>query len=554
MNISVIKSVIEHFVSDSVNNVLAISGQWGTGKTYTTREVAESYGGVSNCQKYSYISLFGAQSIAEIRTAILLGSKKYPLAKHSISNSRHDKYEKASRIDLREVFNNVREVLPYKGKNIAIALETIAGAFIKNTLIIIDDIERLGDKISMPELMGLINELKGSMCKIIMILNENEMAETQRVCYEKHLEKIVDKKIIFDISTGDAVGLGLKSESAMRDDLIMAINRLNVRNIRIINKIGKMADEINSLIYNSSSETKRKIAVSLSVLICSKYERERGCPSLDQILKYNGILRAMRKIKSQEYEINDEWSGILSDLGFSGEDAFNKVILGIVNCGYAEGSGIEQCAKEMDEMHAKVRMYDEFRKAWMLFHDRIDNSDGELAKKLAESAIGAAVSIEPVNINATIKLIRRLGFEDLADNVIEGYIEARRSTPLIFNVDHEFLSGQVDDPKARKRFSEVYASSDSKLSWEDVSLILTGKRGWDEKIYENLSNATVEDFIELLKLSQGSNLAGLVKRVLEISRSREGFEGVREKMLGALRKIESESKSNQEWVKMLGDL
>lgn len=63
MTRTVIESVINEFLDSKTSEVLAISGQWGVGKTYTLREMVRDYDGWNSLAWYSYISVFGAKSI-----------------------------------------------------------------------------------------------------------------------------------------------------------------------------------------------------------------------------------------------------------------------------------------------------------------------------------------------------------------------------------------------------------------------------------------------------------------------------------------------------------
>ena len=70
MSIETIKSEITRFLESETPEVMAIKGKWGTGKTYLWNELLKENKDKIKFEKYSYVSLFGINSLDVFKYAI----------------------------------------------------------------------------------------------------------------------------------------------------------------------------------------------------------------------------------------------------------------------------------------------------------------------------------------------------------------------------------------------------------------------------------------------------------------------------------------------------
>lgn len=179
-----IQSVVENFVGNVTPQVLAVTGLWGVGKTFTLKKIIESYTGSGSLKRYSYASVFGAQSIAEVRTLLLARTRAFPLTGDADAGVRAKVERQAGRIRFRETVDQLKEMIPFGGKHLVIALETMAGSLLRDTLVVLDDFERLNEKVKMEDLMGLVSELREQAgCKVIMVFNEDGLSDDAKKSY-----------------------------------------------------------------------------------------------------------------------------------------------------------------------------------------------------------------------------------------------------------------------------------------------------------------------------------------------------------------------------------
>ncbi len=166
--------------------VAMLSGEWGIGKTYFWNEFKDKY---LKTKDVVYISLFGKNSLQDIEAEIVTKLSKYTKGLK--------KYTK----HLDTVSNLGSKAM---GLPINVSMGSILSLFspndFKNIIICFDDFERLSEKTSLKDVMGLISQFKEQKeCKVIMILNEKELNKLASIDGKKHdeifslyKEKIVD--------------------------------------------------------------------------------------------------------------------------------------------------------------------------------------------------------------------------------------------------------------------------------------------------------------------------------------------------------------------------
>ncbi|WP_141723473.1 P-loop NTPase fold protein [Burkholderia sp. A2] len=546
-----VEKVVFDFIDSKNPEVLAVTGSWGVGKTYALRKIIAAYKGKQSLSHYSYVSVFGAQSIAAIRTAILTNTRSLPFEDNA-GETRREKWSR--RLPIRDLTNQLRELKFFGVSNIVLAAETFAGAFLKDTLVCLDDIERHSKTVSMQDVMGLVSELKEqSNCKVILVLNEDNLGGSKEE-FDRYSEKVIDQKLQFSLTSAEAAKLGCSADTPLRDLALDYIERLEISNIRVIKKIERNLKMLAPGLEGRSVALNKNLVVSVCVFAAVLYEQSRGFPSSKDILKYNSFSRALERVNQdrRQAEPDPHWVTLLDRCEFTNVDEFDEAILKAMESGYLPGSGFEEQATAYDMVARRTELEAKFSAAWRLFHDRLDVSAEDLVKAWSEAIDEAAVVINPVNLNSTVRLMRELGFDGEADAAIETYIEQRKATPKIFDIDHQSRLGDVDDPRFRERcFEELHRSRRDFTLKMAADMIIENKE-WDDAIPSTLAAASPDEMIALLKDYQGPRLNGLVEGILRAHGTPEEMEAVRSTMITAAEVIANESPLNRIRVRRWG--
>ena len=194
MTIDELESRLDNEFSDIYKCVL-IKGEWGIGKTYFLRKKYLCD------KKHIYISLFGLDSIEEIKIEIYSKlNKVLNFIKNGINRI------KGSSINL--PFTSI--TIPYLENDIEKAIEKKCKK--EKFIIVIDDLERKSSNIKMEAILGIIesiSNIKNSL--IIVVANENKIIEKEKSIYLNFSEKVIQKIYNVDRYSYTAINTILKN-------------------------------------------------------------------------------------------------------------------------------------------------------------------------------------------------------------------------------------------------------------------------------------------------------------------------------------------------------
>lgn len=231
-----IEDSFKNLFKDEKKFVTILSGEWGVGKTYFWEKFVKDN---LTKKKNVYISMFGFNSINDIKTYILLEVSPIKKGINWIN-------QKAS-----GVIRNIKSALSIENVNIPLNGALISSVFamltqgdFENVILCFDDIERISNKIELKEFMGFLSELKEkNKCQIIVILNENELENLSQIDGKKYneifslyKEKIVDYEFHYKPSIKECFFEVVedKIDYFDADEVSEFFNKRNIKNIRVM--------------------------------------------------------------------------------------------------------------------------------------------------------------------------------------------------------------------------------------------------------------------------------------------------------------------------------
>ena len=552
MSVQDFNEVATSFLKSNALQVLAVKGTWGAGKTHAWNALIKSVGPSMWPQTYSYVSLFGLASIDEVRTAIVAGIQPAELLGNSgltpeILNNRWGELIKAK---VAGGLGRFRQIIgDYEiGKHVNVALNVVAPWLVKDMVICFDDFERTGAALSHDQVMGLISTLQNeSGCKVVLILNDEKIAENQKTggtsFYELYREKVVDLEIKFSPTVDEAIQWGLDSDLPHRAPAADIARKLQIRNVRVLRRINKISHLIADCVTPISDEV-LKSAVSTAVLLgWAHFERSGQAPPIDYIRNW----QSMRYYVDKEAKKNatDEelrWGKTLESIKYMQFDNFDDAILKVIQQGYIRGSGLEDEAASRAKQHNREVKAAAFREAWSKFHDSYSIGEDEVVNAMDAATRDAIVVIYPADLSAVCGLFRQLGLDERADELIDLFIKERKDNPAVFGVPEESssLGSMIKDEKLRKLFAEQLQKSLPTVPLKDaIETIATGKP-WGKAEQRALESATADDYYTVFKGPLSIRARRAIDTCLDYGPSMKG--DVRGRALEAARRIAGESK------------
>ena len=327
MSIELVENEIRRFLSTKESEVISISGHWGVGKTFAWNlylKDAQTKDKIA-LQKYSYVSLFGVNSLDEFKYAVFensvsssdIGVEPSLDTLWSNANAATEKFVKKTLGILQQT-----SVL----KNYIGGIAPVWFSAVRETLICIDDFERRGKSLSVRDVLGLINNLKEhKACNVCLILNDDALEEDE-VDFRKYLEKVVDTSLEFEPTPEECARIALSPDTTTGRLLAENCVALGISNIRLIKRIERMVRVIEPMLREFDERILRQAVHSLSLLGWSVYEPDRA-PSLGYLRNWRGVdlfgIDEKREVPKEEAA----WNALLNAYDFTTMDEFDLALL-----------------------------------------------------------------------------------------------------------------------------------------------------------------------------------------------------------------------------------
>ena len=556
MSLDNVRRELRRFLGSDDPEVLVLKGAWGVGKTYTWNKIlkeTQNSGGV-RLKKYSYVSLFGINSLDSFKFAIfeqqigtnLIGTEP------SLETFKTSTSDVVSSLSKKSV--HLIQELPFV-KNIAPALESIAFLSLAKTLVCVDDFERKGSELSARDVLGLLSALKEQKkCKIVLVLNDSSFEEESLKEYGKYKEKVVDIELSFNPSSAECVDIALDSAAPLTTKLREYVVQLKINNIRIIKKIERLAEMLGSALAKYEKEVLYQALNSLVLFAWSYYAKDEQVPSPDY-LKNIGY----RMYGLDEKEVSDQeklWQSILAEYNYQTTDEFDLVIAKMVETGYADENVLNEQAQILNERVIAGKSDSSFEEAWHRYHDSFGtDDDDEVLQGIYDSFKKNTKYITPGSLNGTVKLFRDLNRNEQADEMIEHYIKARKDEKKLFDLEEYAFAGDLDDQVIIDRFRTINEEARERKTLKEALKVIAGKDSWGGDDAEVLANASVDEYFNLFKSERGRHLSVWVNACLKFGRfanASERDKQIARKATEALQRIARESRLNARRVAKYG--
>ncbi|HCQ6441730.1 TPA: hypothetical protein OL569_005144, partial [Klebsiella pneumoniae] len=237
-----ITKILDNFlISD--DKVAVLKGEWGVGKTHFWKRYYSKKNKAKGIQQiaYAYVSLFGVNSINEIKKEIYQNtvpineilyretvySKSEILAGKLLSSlPRLLKYNKITKL----LFKYIGFDFNFYGIKSSDLSSSLEYSFVNRYLICFDDLERRGKSLDLKDFMGFIDNLaRDKHCKLILIFNENNLKDNdEERLFNEYREKVVDVDIMYNPGVADNVKRVFHSNDQNFSHILSAASELQI--------------------------------------------------------------------------------------------------------------------------------------------------------------------------------------------------------------------------------------------------------------------------------------------------------------------------------------
>ena len=211
------------------------------GKTYAWRDYLKKAQEGSNIalKRYSYVSLFGINSLDDLKYSVFANSIDM------VSVGTEPSFETIKENILATAKAGGKWLLPFFQqlpwiKNQVGVVSSLWFHWVKDTIVCIDDIEWRGDKLSIRDVLGLVSYLKEQKgCKLVLIMNDEKLEE-ENTNFRLYFDKVIDVYLKFSPTAEESVRIALPSDSKIDKLLAACCMALGISDIRLIKKIERL--------------------------------------------------------------------------------------------------------------------------------------------------------------------------------------------------------------------------------------------------------------------------------------------------------------------------
>lgn len=555
MSAQKIREAASDFLKCPTPEVMSLKGGWGVGKTYFwntfIRDAAQNRD--YRFERYAYVSLFGLASLAELKLTIfeqVVGRSQIG-QRISVENLRRNADDLAKKLGRKAL--HLLEGLPWLS-NYGSAINSAAFLSVKDTLICLDDFERKADTLPAKDILGLVSILKEQRnCQVLLIFNDGNMADDAQREYEQFREKVIDIEVTYSPTAQEQCALVFCGQSETDRKLTELAIELNITNVRILRKIQKAVEGVARPLAGMEPEVLHQAMHTLTLFGWCYYSRCSEVPTIEHLKHYpRGLYGDDTESEPEQIQT---WNALLRRYGYLATSEFDLALATVIETGVVDNDFIRAEADKINIETIANKRQTTFRTGWDLFNNSFALNQSEVVKKLDEGLRLNSRNISPLQLDATVCLLRDLGESGRASDLIAFYLTSNADRPTLFDLDTYPFSSDIRDVELIKKFSEVFNKSRQVTSVAEVLSKIAGKNGWGRSDEEVLATATAEDFYKIFKNTTGRDLGLYVDVCLRFGRFQNATEqqnSIATNAKNALIRIGAEGKINELRVKKLG--
>lgn len=513
---------LSDFGARKEGGAFVLHGAWGVGKTHFWKEVVKPevmrkpwFG------KYSYVTLFGINSLPDLKTALAVASEEWNRGAEAASWNKQDAIEKkhyikATRVWLTQKIQphlvNAAQTIPKAGDAIARAI-ALAGFYrVRNRLICFDDIERKGAGLSMRDFLGMISYLTEECnCRVVVLLNKDALPTYDMEEWHKSWEKVFQGSIQFKPTPDYACNIALNNsaERPWKKDLHDAFVQLKVSNIRLINRAAYFLNLIESRLPNSCHAlTWQRAARSVAVLVFSVHGIGNDGPPIGVVMG--------NKSSSAE---SSHWDSLMQSMGLKTTTKLEECILNMIETGIVPTSDLQNAIESHNNQVQYSARSKSFNEAWDSFRSTLANNPQSVLTSIQQAWPPVSSEMSISYLRDTVRLVRAAGDQQLATTFIDTWIAERsgeRYTELTTRL-LEFLDEKIDRD-IRERISQVamQETKSDEINLEDALSKMINKSSTDRKEFKAILAADAASIAEKLQELHSPKIADSIIYTLSL--------------------------------------
>lgn len=513
MSLASTKEQLVQLLNDPDYKVIALSGKWGTGKSYMWDEIRKASTNPSVADAL-YVSLFGLNDLNNIKLRIVQGA---------LPNNGKDSPLWAQ---ARTAITAAKKVLTSVHGGFS-ALDEIAllavPAILKNKLIVLDDIERKHVNLDIDQVFGFIDEFtKQHGARFVLILNNDQL--NNRELWNTLHEKVIDQEIRLNTSTRESFDIAQRLMPSNYAELIYpTVEICELTNIRIIRKIIKAVNRILGG-HNDLTETVLiRVIPSIVLLSAIHYKGIEDGPSIDFVLSQGTFNTQNDGDNAEEKSQRARWKSLVLQTGIISSDDFELIVVEFLQSGMFDSTAVSTIIdRYIAEDDSGRAINDCGRFFENSFWDHAASEDNLLKEAVSLASRSHLLDMYLVTtLHDTIANIP--SGETIAVDSINNWLEEFRKKK-VENIEIDNVFDRKLHPLIAAEFDRINDRSQARTSAYDACAHIAKHSGWGARQTIAMKSATADEFEATIRSRPSSELKLFMRKMLDFCVHRGTYE------------------------------
>lgn len=553
------------FIKSEQNSGLVLRGGWGQGKTHLWKSLAEQHAKEGKGQRpnYAYVSLFGVNSLADLRNALavkvrpvdqlkndtflaLLGADQ-PVGQkwHKFVAWIRRKGQASAELLSGNPGINVHHV----SANLGPLLLTLAYTRLKKALVVIDDIERRGKGLELKDVLGLIADLVNERnCSVLAILNDATLEQDDQKTWDANREKVFMGEVRLQTSSRRSIGYVYRLDTLSADEKVAvdAIESLNIANVRIIQRIKQTIEQVFACLPTDLlPDTRSHVIHGVALIVYVHTGQGEGAPPPEMIRRSQlsrDVSDHLRKASHQPVQKSEEetsWGDLLRNYHYPVGGHLDDILNSAATDGFPDEERLQDAVQDIDDTLRKEKKSQALSDAWDLFRNRVGDNSQEVIDAMYNALMACADHVSVNNADSAILLVRKLDATEKANEMVEAWVKPRRNQQRWKELSPNSISmfGNPNDEMLAKSIETAFASLQHEYVIpldQAMQLVINGE-SHSEAAVQGLSEAKVNEYLAYFRKH---GLDRIVPRLLQYpSQANLQYGIIHKKLLLALREL-----------------
>lgn len=286
--------------------------------------------------------------------------------------------------------------------------------------------------------------------------------------------------------------------------------RLGVSNIRVINRLSALADDLATIASNLHPNVLADMVNTLALFGVAHFIPQEDFPTVEYLLGYGSdeLAKYLSNEKKREEQTEQEkresdWDKLIAGYGYRGTSSLDKEIYAGMISGFFREGVIRSVAEELSQQIDAGGRRESFNAAIHRFWWGVGDSK-QAFEHLLKTAKAALDLMTASEIYRVYEVLLNLEGKDAATQLLTQFIAANQERPGALALSEHF--GEKYDPTFKAVLEAEAARLKSPVDLAETLDSIDFRRGWNPEDLTRIAEAKFQDIVPLLTGAQDDSL------------------------------------------------